>query len=75
MNRRRIADKAALVELAQAPDWTRVRADVVAAILDVSTPTVWRHAAAGLLPAPHKRGNVCTWELGAVKRAARGEEQ
>jgi predicted DNA-binding transcriptional regulator AlpA len=49
-----------------------VRANRLAAMLDVSVATVWRWAAAGHLPAPHRIGpGVTAWRLDEVEAALR----
>ena len=45
-----------------------VRVKIVAPILGVAVPTVWRWVASGLFPAPRKLGtNTTVWSVGDVR--------
>ena len=51
------------------PDTANVSAGVVASLLGVSVPTVWRWAAAKMIPAPRKIGpRVTRWAVGELRR-------
>ena len=50
------------------PDDAEVRLPVVEGLHGISGPTVWRWSKSGLLPAPTKRGNVTTWNVGRLRR-------
>lgn len=59
---------AALAQFDQLPDSAHVRLPVVAALLGISAPTVWRWVAAGRLPAPLRlEPNVTAWRVGALR--------
>lgn len=59
---------AALEGFDRLPDSSHVRAPVVAAILGVSVPTVWRWSAAGKLGQPTRPSKGTTaWNVGAVR--------
>lgn len=50
------------------PGDARVRVAVVAALLNQSVASVWRHARAGLIPASRKTGPRCTtWRVGDLR--------
>ncbi|AMM13351.1 hypothetical protein AX768_03720 [Burkholderia sp. PAMC 28687] len=55
-------------------DSQRVDVKVVAAILGVSIPTVWRHAKKGLLPKPHKQGSCTRWIVRELREAMSSAE-
>lgn len=58
----------ALAMFASLPDDAFVRVDTVAALRDCSRATTWRHAAAGLIPAPHKIGpRITAWQVGELR--------
>jgi hypothetical protein len=59
----------ALQHFDKLPDSAGARVPVVAALLSVSIPTVWRWSRDGLLPAPTKRGGVTLWNVGALRQA------
>lgn len=61
--------QAALQHFDRLPDSAGARVPVVAALLSVSIPTVWRWSRDGLLPAPTKRGGVTLWNVGALRQA------
>ncbi len=55
------------------PDDARVRVAVVAALLNQSVASTWRHARAGLIPPAHKSGpRATTWRVGDLKHHLRG---
>ncbi|MDE1947401.1 MAG: transcriptional regulator [Burkholderiales bacterium] len=54
------------------PDSAKVPVQVVAAVEGVSVVTIWRRAAAGLLPQPEKIGGTTRWTVGDL-RAARAK--
>jgi predicted DNA-binding transcriptional regulator AlpA len=58
----------ALEDFDRLPDSAEVRLPVVAALLGISTVTVWRWSASGRLPKPTRRGGVTTWRVGALRR-------
>ena len=56
------------------PDEAKVSVRVVAALEGIAPVTVWRRAAAGLLPEPTKDGGTSRWLVGALRAArARGQ--
>ena len=52
------------------PDSAKVPVQVVAAREGVSVVTVWRRAAAGILPAPVKSGGTTRWIVGQLRAGA-----
>lgn len=55
------------------PDDAYVRLPVVCALRASSRATVWRHVAAGHLPAPHHLGGrITAWRVGDLRAALRG---
>ena len=54
------------------PNDAKVAVRVVAALEGVTPVTIWRRAAAGLLPKPRKVGGTSRWVVGEL-RAARAE--
>lgn len=57
----------ALEHFDKLPDSASARVPVVAALFDISAPTVWRWARDGILPAPTKRGGVTAWNVGQLR--------
>jgi predicted DNA-binding transcriptional regulator AlpA len=56
------------------PDSAFVRVGVVAQLRGTSITTVWRHAAAGLLPKPVKVSEGVTgWRVGDLRRCLPGQ--
>ncbi len=49
------------------PSDARVSVGTVAAVFDVSEPTVWRWTRKGLLPKPERRGGTTRWKVGEIK--------
>lgn len=60
----------ALEDFDKLPDSAKVPVQVVAAREGISTVTVWRRAAAGLLPQPHRVGGTTRWIVGELRAAA-----
>jgi hypothetical protein len=60
----------ALEDFDNLPDSAKVPVQVVAAREGISVVTVWRRAAAGLLPAPVKTGGTTRWIVGQLRNAA-----
>lgn len=55
------------------PDSAFVRDTTVAALRGTSRATVWRHAAAGLIPKPKRLGpNTTAWNVGELRAAMKG---
>lgn len=66
---------ASLAQFDDLPDSASVRLPVVAALNDISAPTVWRWVKAGRLPAPRKAGpNTTVWSVGELRRAREAQE-
>lgn len=58
------------------PDSAEVPARVVAAIFNVSIPTVWRYAKVGILPRPRKLSAQATrWRVGELRATQRAMQQ
>ena len=57
----------ALEHFDKLPDSASARVPVVAALFDISAPTVWRWTRSGILPAPFKRGGVTAWNVGQLR--------
>lgn len=57
----------ALQHFDKLPDSASARVPVVAALFDISAPTVWRWARDGILPTPTKRGGVTAWNVGQLR--------
>lgn len=58
------------------PDSAYVRVDVVSDLRNCSNATTWRHAAAGIIPAPKKlSAGITAWNVGELRAclAAAGE--
>ncbi len=52
------------------PDSAHVRVDTVSALRNCSNATTWRHAKAGLIPAPKKLSpGITAWNVGELRRA------
>ena len=58
-----------LADFATKPDTAKARVKTVAALYDVSVPTVWRRVKAGLIPAPQRIGGTTVWNVGDLRRA------
>jgi len=52
----------------QLPDAAHVRQPVVEALYGCSSATVWRWAQNGIIPKPHKRAGITTWNVGELRR-------
>jgi predicted DNA-binding transcriptional regulator AlpA len=60
----------ALRDFDSLPQTAHVRVRVVAALWGISSPTVWRWAKEGLLPAPVKLGpNTTAWRVSDLRNA------
>ena len=59
----------ALASFDTLPESAQVPVQVVAALLSVTTPTIWQWAAAGRLPKPQRFGAITRWKVGDVRRA------
>ena len=58
----------AIEQFTHLPDDARVRVPVVAALLNQSVAATWRHARAGLIPAPSRTGpRATTWRVGDLR--------
>ncbi len=53
----------------RSPDAAEVRLPVVQALYACSASTVWRRVRSGLIPAPKRRGGICSWSVGELRRA------
>jgi len=58
----------ALSNFDQMPDSSYVRLPIVRALYGVSSATIWRNCAKGLMPAPVKLSERCTaWNVGLIR--------
>jgi excisionase family DNA binding protein len=63
-------DMSELTKFEDKPDCALVSDKTVAALLEISKPTVWRWVREGRLPKPRKIGpNITRWEVGPLREA------
>lgn len=65
----RISLPASLLRFGELPDQAMVGVWTVAALYDISTSTVWRHARNGQIPAPRRFGGSARWNVGELRAA------
>lgn len=70
---RDIATRDAVARFDTMPGEAILRVHAVAALRGCSVPTVWRHAAIGLLAKPQKLGGITGWRVADVRASLRTE--
>jgi predicted DNA-binding transcriptional regulator AlpA len=66
------AEQRAFEDFDRLPDSTKVTIKVIAKVEGITPVTVWRRAAAGLLPKGQRVGRTTRWIVGEYRAARRG---